>query len=248
MKIAAAQIASIPGPIDANLAWHLSVARQAAAEGVDALLFPELSLTGYQTATIRALAIQTQDARLASLQTLSDDSGMLIAAGAPLSGPNGVEIALLVFRPNAVLTPYSKRLLHPDEQPFFTPGQTQRIYPCAGQMIAPAICFESLQPTHAREAAEAGATLYMASVAKSAAGMDAAWRHYAEVAQAFGMTVVMANCIGPADDYLGAGGSGIWRADGELLAQAPSQEQFLVIHDSSTGEASVVKLQTRGDA
>ena len=137
--------------------------------------------------------------------------------------------------------------MHREEPPYFTHGQTQRIYPGAGQRVAAGSGVESLQPNHAREAAEAGATLCMASVAKSATGMDAAWRHYAEVAQAFGMTVVMANCIGPADDYLGAGGSGIWRADGELLAHVPSQEQALVIHDSSTGEASVVKLQTRGD-
>src|SRR4029450_11541594 len=47
MRVAVAQVASVPGDIDANLRKHLSVIDAARAGGVEVLLFPELSLTGH---------------------------------------------------------------------------------------------------------------------------------------------------------------------------------------------------------
>jgi NAD+ synthase (glutamine-hydrolysing) len=47
MKIALAQINTTLGDIHANLEKHLDYIRQAKAEGVDLVVFPELSLTGY---------------------------------------------------------------------------------------------------------------------------------------------------------------------------------------------------------
>lgn len=48
MKLIAAQIASIPGEIGKNISKHLDVIRLAASKGADVLVFPELSLTGYE--------------------------------------------------------------------------------------------------------------------------------------------------------------------------------------------------------
>ena len=46
-----------------------------------------------------------------------------------------------------------------------------------GHNLAPAICFESLQPEHAESAASSGADVYLASVAKSPIGVDKAYCH-----------------------------------------------------------------------
>lgn len=46
-RIRLAQIEPTLGNLDANLALHLAAIDEAAAEGLDALFFPELSLTGY---------------------------------------------------------------------------------------------------------------------------------------------------------------------------------------------------------
>lgn len=46
-KIGLAQINSEIGQLEANLNKHLALAQQAAAEGAELLVFPELSLTGY---------------------------------------------------------------------------------------------------------------------------------------------------------------------------------------------------------
>ena len=50
LKVAAAQIECRPGDIPANLALHLVTIREARDQGVDLLVFPELSLTDYLTA------------------------------------------------------------------------------------------------------------------------------------------------------------------------------------------------------
>ncbi|CAD0299471.1 nitrilase-related carbon-nitrogen hydrolase [Xanthomonas hortorum] len=48
MKLIAAQISSIPGEIGKNISKHLDVIRLAASKDADVLIFPELSLTGYE--------------------------------------------------------------------------------------------------------------------------------------------------------------------------------------------------------
>src|SRR5205085_9534817 len=47
LAVAAAQIASVPGDIPANLRKHLDAIDAARSKGVEVLLFPELSLTGH---------------------------------------------------------------------------------------------------------------------------------------------------------------------------------------------------------
>ena len=47
LKIALAQINTRLGDIQANLEKHLALAQQARQAGMDLLVFPELSLTGY---------------------------------------------------------------------------------------------------------------------------------------------------------------------------------------------------------
>ena len=55
LKIGLAQIRPRLGDIEANLALHLQTIEEAADEGVELLIFPELSLTGYR---LRDLAFE----------------------------------------------------------------------------------------------------------------------------------------------------------------------------------------------
>lgn len=47
-SIAAAQTIPVRGDVDANLKQHVRLVRAAAAEQAQVLVFPELSLTGYE--------------------------------------------------------------------------------------------------------------------------------------------------------------------------------------------------------
>ena len=46
-NVGLAQIAPVLGDVEANLSIHHETIRQARADGDDLLIFPELSLTGY---------------------------------------------------------------------------------------------------------------------------------------------------------------------------------------------------------
>src|SRR5476651_2731935 len=44
---ALAQVSAVLGDVEKNAAHHAALARKAKAQGADAIIFPELSLTGY---------------------------------------------------------------------------------------------------------------------------------------------------------------------------------------------------------
>lgn len=242
MKLIAAQISSSHGAIEQNLRKHLDVIERAAALGAELLVFPELSLSGYAPGLAQGVAMVPGDPQLDVLQQACDRHAMLIAVGVPTLGREGIEISMLVFQPGLARTCYSKQLLHADELPFFTPGSEQRLFSRNGQVLAPAICYESLQPVHAQRAAALGAKVYFTSVAKSGRGVAAAATHYPQIAQEHGFTVIMANCVGQADDYVAAGQSGVWNAQGIEVCRAGAAEEVLVLYDLESAKGEIVPL------
>ncbi|MDI9776280.1 carbon-nitrogen hydrolase family protein [Pseudomonas putida] len=242
MKLVAAQISSYQGKIEQNISKHVTVIEEAVRHKADGVIFPELSLTAYEPLLAQDLAIQFDDPRLEEFQKLSDRSGVFIAVGAPLRVAQGIEIAMFVFQPGLERVNYSKRFLHPDELPYFAAGSDQRVFSIANEVLVPAICYESLQDTHAQQASKAEPTIYFASVAKTPKGVAAAYNHYPQIALQYGMAVVMANCVGPADNFVGAGRSGVWSAEGNLLVQADESGEALVIYDSLAEEGKVIYI------
>ena len=55
-KIAVAQTCPVPGDVSANVDEHVRLARLAATEGAQVVVFPELSLIGYELALAAALS------------------------------------------------------------------------------------------------------------------------------------------------------------------------------------------------
>jgi predicted amidohydrolase len=231
MTIGVAQFQPIKGDIEANIRIHERLIGQAAESGVAALFFPELSLTGYEPELASQLVMPHDDPRLSIFHRLSMQHTMLVGVGAPTKLPSGIGISLLIFQPNEPLLVYSKQQLHADELPYFVAGNEQVMFGAGGLVIAPAICYESLQPSHAAVAAVLGATAYVACVAKSQAGLTKAYRHYPAVARAYSMPVLMANCTGHCDNFTAAGQSAVWNANGELVGTLTDTEEGLLTTD-----------------
>lgn len=242
MKLVAAQIPCPPGPIESNLELHLAVIERAAQLGASLVLFPELSLSGYAPSRAREWALHLDDRRLRALQQASDRHGLTLAAGAPVWHGAAVRIGMLIFQPARPLEAYAKQWLHADEQAFFAAGDALQLIDVGGWQLAPAICFESLQMPHAQAMAAAGGQLYLASVAKAAKGLPAAEQHYAVVAQRLAMPVLLANAVGPVEDFVCAGGSAVWNAEGVRLCRASAERPALVSYDVANGRAEVLEL------
>ncbi|AIL06731.1 carbon-nitrogen hydrolase family protein [Stenotrophomonas maltophilia] len=246
MKIVAAQMRSAPGDIDGNIERHVHFIERAASCGGAAVLFPEMSLTGYEPRLAEQLAMTADDVRLEVFQSLSDRHQILVAVGGPYRGNDRPEIGMFVFRSGQAPDVYTKQMLHADELPYFKAGTTSLSVTLGEEILVPAICFESLQMESALRAKDAGATVYVASVAKNMIGMERAHRHYATVARELGMIVLACNGVGHADGFEMTGGSAAWDNSGALRCSAGTGDEALVVYDLAEQSGSTVTLPAMG--
>lgn len=168
--LAAAQYPAAAADIACNLERHLEFVAQAAQQQVQLLVFPELSLSGYELANAAELALTLGDPRLQPLSAAAQSHQMTIIVGAPLRSGQALHIAALIFHPNGAVAAYTKQHLHGAEQQRFLPGNGGTLLEIHRQRIALAICADTSQPGHASAAALAGAQIYAAGVLVSEAG------------------------------------------------------------------------------
>ncbi len=230
LTIAAAQTTSIAGDIQANIARHLRFMQTAADHGVQFLVFPELSLTGYERTLARALAIRPDDAVLHPLREFAQHSGMIAVVGIPVRADNGagVYIGALVLQTNGEIGAYTKQHLHPGEEAAFVPGRGGQAVNVAGHQAALAICAEITQPDHARMAAQAGAGIYAAGMLLTEAGHAPETGLLAGYAADHDMAVLMANHGGATGGWEAVGRSAIWAEGGRAVVAAPGPGNVLV--------------------
>jgi predicted amidohydrolase len=236
MKLCVAQTRPVKGDIPANIERHIALIEL--ARGADVILFPELSLTGYEPTLAKELAIEPDDSRLEQFQAISDSSAVTLGVGAPTRSTSGTRITMFLFQPHKSRLTYSKRYLHLDEQPFFIPGQQIITLNVKRAVIAPAICYELSVPEHSDNAARSGASVYMASVAKTAKGLDAAIPTLAGIARRYAMTVLMANSVGECDGCECAGKTSIWNDQASLVGQLNDRDEGVLTIDTDTGEVA----------
>ena len=113
MRIAVAQIQPVGGDIAGNLARHLKMLQSAVALDAEFLVFPELSITGYEPELANDLALNGDDTRFDTFQSVCDRDEVTVAIGLPTSDPRGTCISLLIFRPHQPRQLYSK--MHRDK-------------------------------------------------------------------------------------------------------------------------------------
>lgn len=220
--IAAAQSISMAGDIAANIQRHLRFMQEAVEHRVEFLLFPELSLTGYERAQARELAINPEDARLQPLRDLARDSGMITVIGAPvrLPGSDEVLIGALVFGVEGAVGVYTKQYLHGGEELVFSPGRGGAGVRIDADHIELAVCADFAQAMHARQAAQSG------------------------YAAEYHMAVLMANHGGATGGLESAGRSAFWSEEGTLIGatEGPGDLLLMASRDSQGWSTKTVSV------
>ena len=243
--IAAAQTLSIPGDVSANVHRHLVFMKMAAEQGADFLMFPELSLTGYEPSLARELAMTLDDPRLKPLQDLARELKMVTIVGAPLrSDASGeVTIGAIVFEGAQQPRAYTKVHLHDSEERVFSPGSGGAPITLAAEQIGLAVCADFNHVEHGRKAAQAGATLYAASVLVSGSGYAKDASLLREHARSNGMSVLIANHSGITGGWQSGGRSALWSPLGEEVAALPGADEGLLLARRSNDAWTAWSLQ-----
>ena len=230
--VAAAQIVVRRGDVEWNVRRHVRLARAAADEGAQIVLFPEMSLTGYELDRARDLAFTGQDERLGPLAEAAAAGALTLVVGAPVRAGSRLHIGAFIVSPDGGIALYTKRRLGafgpsaavdgvvpPAEATVFQPGDHDPLVRLGARTAAVAICADIGAPEHPRQAAQRGATTYLASMFVIPSEFDAEAAALSRYAAEHAMAVVMANHGGPTGGLASAGRSSLWSERGDLVAR-----------------------------
>ena len=230
ITVAAAQIACVVGDRAANAASHVAAIAAARAEGVDLLVFPELSLTDYASEPEVARLALTADAP--ELRRIADAAGdMVVSLGFIERGVNGG-----AYNAQALLSDGRCLAIHRKlNLPTYGKLQEGRHYAAGtaldaaalpgGWSAATLICADAWNPALPWLAALKGIDLLLVPVASAldaVEGFDnpAGWAvNLRHTALTYGLPLVMANHCGTRGGLRFWGGSCVLDADGREVAR-----------------------------
>ncbi|BAW09019.1 carbon-nitrogen hydrolase family protein [Nocardia seriolae] len=229
MRIAAAQLTCVPGDIAANVKQAVELARQARAEGAELVVFPELTLTGYELETVAGdpgLLVAADDARLEPLR----DAGIATVINGAAPGARGPAIATYVYAgAGELICTYVKQHLFEQESAVFAAGDRDGRFSLGGLRFSLATCFDNHFPDLIGRAAADGCDVHLASsLYGTGGGVRERATIYPGIARDTKMFVVLANHVGRAGTWVGCGGSAVWRPGGDLLVEGDSHSTGVV--------------------
>jgi predicted amidohydrolase len=217
LVVAVAQPLCVPRDVAANAGTHAATVR---AAGARVVVFPELSLTGYE---LDAPAIAAEDSRLAPIVKACAETGSLAVVGAPVRGEAGrSHIALLAVDGTGAAVVYRKMHLGGAEPDRFSPGNEPAVLAVDGWRLGLAICKDTGIPQHATVTAALGMDAYVASILESAEDAAVPGVRARRVAAEHHVWVAIASFAGSTGGgYVDtAGRSGIWAPDGAEVVRA----------------------------
>jgi predicted amidohydrolase len=232
MRIALAQLDARLGDLEANRTSAGAAAAEAAAEGADLLVLPELYLSGYALAATEretAMAVDEAAGAVGDLSALvcfhERDGDERYNSAVYVEDGAAVHVQRKVYLPD--YAPF-------DEHALFTAGDAVRAFDTALGRMAVLICNDAWQPFLPSFAAQAGAEMLLVPAASSTAvpEAEAYWREltgfYARMLECY---VVFVNRVGRDAGFTFWGGSHVVDPLGEVVAEAPRLEESLLVVD-----------------
>ena len=225
LTVAVAQPRLVSLDVARNARTHARVIAQAAARLV---VFPELSLTGYELA---ASAIAPDDPRLAPIVAACAEGASVALIGAPVAGDDGARhIGMLAIDGSGARVVYRKQWLGGDEPHHFVPGPAPAVLELDGWRLGLAICKDTRIAQHAADTAALGMDAYVAGMTESADQAAAPDERARRVARDHAVWVAISSFAGPTGGGFDAtaGGSGVWAPDATPVATAGPETGAIV--------------------
>jgi len=258
MRIALGQINPTVGDIPGNVARMVEFSRDAVSRGAHAIVFPELSITGYPPRDLveKISFVQRSEEGVNELARRTAELPIAIIAGyvAESTSKTGKRVAnrAAVMEAGEIRFRQTKTLLPNydvfDEARYFVPGERRDLFMLQGRKIALAICEDawndkqfwerrlySFDPVE--EMAQMGASLLISINGSPYSMGKRALRHdmFGAAARHYGFPIVMVNQVGGNDQLVFDGSSFAMNARGDVVASARSFSEDLVVVDVLTG-------------
>jgi predicted amidohydrolase len=210
--VAVAQPHVVPLDVVTNVVTHAAAVRAAKSRVV---VFPELSLTGYE---LDAPLLGEDDRRLTPLIEACAATRTIALAGAPVAGPH---IAMLAIDGDGARVVYRKQYPHAAEERF-RPGPAPEVIEVDGWRLGLAICRDTGITEHIEQTAALGIDAYVAGVVDRQEADAASGERARLISTTYGVWVAFASFAGPTGGGFDrtAGRSGIWSPQGTVAARA----------------------------
>ena len=239
MKIAAAQITSVPGDLEANLRKVRDFASHAKESGAELIVFPEMIDTGYSMPAIQKHATSWKEGAVPRLQKMAKQLSIAIIAG--VSDRDGSRIynsQAFIDAAGNILAKYRKTHLYAvapvEEQNCFASGDTFGSFALGDLRFGFSICYDLRFPELYRKlATEQNVGVFLIS---------SAWpfprdEHFRVLTQARAIEnqsyVIASNRVGKDDDLWFCGSSAIIDPRGVVIAAASADREELIQADLS---------------
>ena len=243
MILAAAQTQPKRGNIDANLLDHYRLIQLAAINGAQLIVFPELSITGYEREDAERLAFSENDTRLDHLKKLATDNKITIIAGAPIRIQSDLFLGEFCIAPNDSVSIYTKQFLHTGEEMYYQSSFNYNpLLEIENERISCAICADIDHPKHPENANKRNSSTYIASIFFSPNGIPQAHQSLQNYASQYQMNVLMANFGGDSYGSPSGGRSAFWNNKGELIAQMKDSGSGLLLVEKQDSDWTSIIL------
>jgi predicted amidohydrolase len=240
LTVGLAQIDCRLGDIAGNVERHLDWIERARADGVDLLVFPELSLTGYRLLHLTPrVALAADSGELARLAAAAGD--MVVVAGFVEEGPRGALHNSAVLLSQGRVRVVHRKLYLPtygifQEHRFLTSGRRLDLLGLPWGTAGVLICEDLWHPELARRLALGGARLIVVPSAgpgrigagelpESAESWELLTRSAALLNTCW---IVYVNRVGWEEGSFYTGGSHVVRPGGDLVERAPFLAEHLL--------------------
>lgn len=233
LTVAVAQPICVPKNLQVNASEH---ARMICQAGARLVVFPELSLTGYE---LDADPIALNDTSVAIIAGACRRAGAIALVGAPVAGRSGrVHIGTLLIGPGRVAVAYRKSYLGDDESARFVPGSGAVVLRISGWRVGLGICKDTGVDRHIADVAELGIDLYAAGLVLHAHELPVQEQRAANIARTCNSYVAFASFAGSTGGGYACtvGESSIWSKDGRAISRAGAEPGHIASVTLGTAE------------
>jgi predicted amidohydrolase len=163
LRVAVAQYEPRVGDVDANRALAERWVSEAAGQGAQLIVLPELASSGYVFADEGEAAASAEPAQggpfVRSLEALCARHGCVVVAGLNELGDERRHNSAAVVAPEGLVGTYRKLHLFNDERSWFTPGERLTVFETPAGRVGIVICYDLRFPEAGRALALAGAEI-----------------------------------------------------------------------------------------